>query len=232
MAVAKAVAQNSSDHPGDVGGMKRNMIRRTHSGTLTFEDFLELVHEDEKADLIDGVIYYMASPENIGHNKLIGWLYKLISSYVEEKGLGEVTFSRVAYRLSDRTGPEPDVAFVRTERLGLLKETYVDGPPDLAVEIVSPESIERDYEDKRLRYEEAGVEEYWIIDPKERAATFLVRTPDSGFAEALLECTIFRSHVLPGFDLDVRWLWRSPLPAVPPIVPSMLAAALKKGNER
>jgi Uma2 family endonuclease len=181
---------------------------------------LELIREDQKADLLDGVIY-LASPENADHNDLLCWLTVVLRLFIEEHKLGRLTINKVAYRLSDRTAPEPDLAFVAANRLDRIKPGYVDGPPDLAVEIVSPDSVERDYEEKRRRYEAAGVLEYWIIDPLESTATFLVREGDA-FVERLSREHVYQSRALPGFELDTRWLWQRPLPATMPIVRRLL----------
>jgi Uma2 family endonuclease len=205
------------------------MVRRTPSGSIPFTEFLDLIREDQKADLVDGVIF-MASPENFEHNVLVGWLHSLLSGFVRRQGLGEVTVNRVAFRLSAHNALEPDVAFIRRERLSRVKGGYVEGPPDLAVEVVSPDSIERDYEHKRRLYEASGVSEYWIIDPDDGAALFLVRTPapdaegaECGFVEASLEGSIHRSTALSGFELDVRWLWQQPLPDAFEILQRMFA---------
>jgi Uma2 family endonuclease len=187
------------------------MVRRTRSGCYTFANFVELIPEDQKADLIDGVIY-LASPENIEHNMIILWLSRLIGLFLESRPLGVITVNKVAYRLEDPHGPEPDLAFVKADRVHLLKRGYVDGAPDLAVEIVSPDSVQRDYEDKRRLYERFGVGEYWIIDPDETTATFLIRDA-TGFTEARLDDGDFRSRVLPGLAIDPLWLWQRPLPA-------------------
>ncbi|HEY3242122.1 MAG TPA: Uma2 family endonuclease [Phycisphaerae bacterium] len=114
-------------------------------GTVTFAEFLETVREDQKADLIDGVIYYMSSPDNTEHNDLICWLVVVLRIFLRRTDLGRLTVDRVAYWLGERQGPEPDIGIVLSERVGLVKRGYVDGPPDVAIEIVSPESIERDY---------------------------------------------------------------------------------------
>ncbi len=194
------------------------MATITRTGPHTFADFMELIREDQKADLLDGVIY-MASPENLDHNDVVSWMDRLIGLFLEKRPLGRLTVNRVAYRLSDKTGPEPDLAFVRNERLSILRKGYVDGPPDLAIEVVSPDSADRDYENKRNRYEQAGVQEYWIIDPDERRATFLI-LHDRRFAEHNPVGGVFESQVLKGFKLDVGWLWQRPLPATLPIVQS------------
>lgn len=193
---------------------------QTRPGTCTFADFLELVQEDQKADLLDGIIY-MASPENIEHNDLVFWLGTILRQFAEARGLGQVTINRVAYRLATRVAPEPDLAFVRSQRLNIARKNYMDGPPDLAIEVVSPDSVDRDYESKRRRYQEAGVAEYWILDPDEQRCLFLVNGPD-GFTEAAVEAGVFRSRVLEGFRLNISWLWQRPLPATLPIVQQML----------
>src|SRR5438128_728768 len=132
------------------------MSSATRNGHFTFDDFCLLVKEDQKADLINGV-FYMASPENLGANKLFLWLAGLIDDFVLERALGEIYGSRVAFWLGDTNSPEPDIAFVRKSRLHLAHRGFFGGAPDLAMEIVSPESVDRDYEKKRLQYQEAGV---------------------------------------------------------------------------
>ena len=184
----------------------------TRTGHRTFDDFLVLVKEHEKADLLDGVIY-IASPESTADNELGGWLYCLIREYAETLDMGKAYYTRVAFRISEKRGPEPDVAFVAKRRLRLVRRGFVDGPPDLAVEIVSPDSVERDYEVKWRIYETAGVREYWIIDPDERKATFLRRYRGK-FREIELEGTVFQSTVLRGFHLDTRWLWSKRRPSI------------------
>ena len=102
--------------------------RGKRPGNWTFHDFYEVLAEDEKADLIDGVIY-MASPESWDNNHLFLSLAGLLGDYVAAKKLGEVVGSRVAFRLDDKGGPEPHVAFVRNARRNLVRNGYFDGPP-------------------------------------------------------------------------------------------------------
>jgi Uma2 family endonuclease len=200
------------------------MSTRTRTGPYTFADFVELIPDDQKADLIEGAIY-MASPESTDHNKLVSWLDRVIGNFVQERGLGETTVNKVAFRLTDRSAPEPDFAFVRAERAKDIRSGHVDGPPDLAIEIVSPDSVDRDYRAKRELYEAAGVPEYWIIDPDEKTVTFLARGDSGRFVETPPENFLFRSRVLPGFAIDVRWLWQRPLPSAMATVQRLLADA-------
>jgi Uma2 family endonuclease len=81
---------------------------------------------------------------------------------------------RVAFVVDEWNAPVPDIGYLCPERAKLVTSKCVQGAPDLAVEMVSYDSIERDYELKREMYEAAGVAEYWIIDPIETRAEFLV----------------------------------------------------------
>jgi Uma2 family endonuclease len=141
--------------------------------------------------------------------------------FIEDRGLGRLTINKVAYRLSEDTAPEPDLALVASDPADRIKHGYIDGPPDFAIEIVSPDSVDRDYKAKRRRYEDAGVREYWIIDPMKCTATFLVREGDA-FVERVPENHLYKSRVLDGLELDVRWFWQRPLPPTMPIVRSLL----------
>lgn len=177
----------------------------------TFEDFCFLVKDGQKADLIDGVIY-MASPESIDGHRLFQWLYILLVDFAEEKNLGEIFGSRVAFRLEETQSPEPDVAFVVKARLDLARKGFFDGPPDAAFEIVSPDSSERDYHKKRRQYEKYRVREYWIIDEMEETVTLLRLNKRGKFQEVRAKDGIYHSEVIEGFWLDPNWLWQSPRP--------------------
>jgi Uma2 family endonuclease len=188
---------------------------------ITFDEFLENVREDQKADLIDGVIH-MASPESLEGNKLGFWVARLIGDFVEETEQGDVFVSRVAFRLAKDQSPEPDIAFVHKDRLHHSHYGYFEGAPDLAVEVVSPESVERDYEKKRNQYQTAGVREYWIIDEITEQVTLLRLQPSGEFVSVAPNEGRFESIVLPGFYLRPEWLWQTPLPKKAPILARLL----------
>jgi len=195
----------------------------TKNGTITFEDFCLIIKDGEKADLINGVIY-MASPDNTDADDLFMWLGRLMGDFVEERELGRVFGSRVAFRLDKPQGPEPDIAFVRTDRLHLVKRGYVEGAPDLAVEIVSPDSVERDYVLKREQYRQAGVAEYWIVDEMEQRVTLLRLTAAGAYREAKPRKGLLHSQVLPGFWLRPQWLWQQPRPKKTTVLAEILKA--------
>jgi Uma2 family endonuclease len=107
----------------------------------------------------------------------------------------------------------PDFSFVSTARLSIVQERFLDGPVDVAVEVISPWSVTRDRRDKLREYEQAGVQEYWLIDPERERCDFFVLGADGHFAIAPVEDNgVYRSRLIEGFYLRVEWLWQPELP--------------------
>ena len=204
--------------------MPKTMTRKPAHHALTFEDFCFLVKDGQKADLIDGVIY-MASPDNTDAFRLAKWLLMLLDDFALERDLGEVFGFRVAFRLDEANAPEPDIGFVCKARLVRVKQGFFDGPPDAAFEIVSPESVERDYQKKRRQYEKFGVHEYWIVDEMEETLTLLRLNRKGKYQEVRPKDGVYRSDVIEGFRLDPAWLWQMPRPRRATILAELLAAS-------
>ena len=111
------------------------------------------------------------------------------------------------------SGREPDLLFVSHVHADRIRHTWIEGPADLVIEIVSPESEERDWEVKRAEYASAGIPEYWVLDYGPHDAAFFQLGADGQYVRAPLDETgTYHSKVLPGFWLRVEWLWRTPLP--------------------
>lgn len=125
---------------------------------MTFEEFL-VWGENIRAEWVDGEVENL-SPVSEEHQKLGGFLFPLLCFLVEEKQTGEVFDQTFVMRLAQpRSGREPDMMFVAAVHLDRIKANYLDGPADLAIEIISPESQKRDREVKRAEYEQGGVRE-------------------------------------------------------------------------
>jgi Uma2 family endonuclease len=122
-------------------------------GRLSYEDFLAWADEDTLAEWVNGEII-MTSPASRIHQELAGFLDKILGVFAEQKNLGVVLCAPFQMKLEH--GREPDLLFVAAAHLDRLQEAYLDGPADLVVEIVSPESAGRDRGEKFIEYEAVG----------------------------------------------------------------------------
>ncbi len=175
---------------------------------ISFEDYLKLDVEGSRLEWIDGkVIGFMSN--NLTHQRVGGFLEIIMRLYSEFHNLGEVVQAGYAMKLeAQKRGREPDLVFVGKEKSEILKHEYLNGAADIAVEIISPESVERDRETKFGEYEKAGVGEYWLIDPENEQAEFY-RLDENGFYKQIETSEgVFRSGVLDGFFLRLKWLWQ------------------------
>lgn len=147
-----------------------------------------------------------ASPE---HGRRSLFLAMILNAYAEHHDLGVVYPDGLILHL-DATIRIPDVAFLRRANLDRVGATHCEGGADLVVEIVSPESGARDRGEKFDEYERAGVEEYWIVDPRRRMAEFY-RLNDGLYAAVAPDAEgRVKSSALPGFRLPIMWLWNAP----------------------
>lgn len=149
------------------------------------------------------------------HQKLQLFLSRLLSTWVEESGIGgEVLGPEFAMRLARPSGREPDVLYVSAEQLPQLRETFLDGPAALCVEVVSPESADRDFNDKFQEYEAAGVPEYWLVDPDDHGVFFYRLAENGRYRRILPTEGVFVSEAVPGLALCPTWLWQESLPTL------------------
>lgn len=181
---------------------------------ITFEEYLEIDVEGASLEWVDGkVIGFMAN--NLQHQRIIGFLMTTMNLFAEINNLGEVVQAGYAMKLEEqKRGREPDLVFVSKENTEILTHKYLNGAADIAVEIVSPESVERDHKTKFAEYETAGIKEYWLIDPERREAEFYRLQADGFYHPADISGGVFHSEVLPGFFLRVEWLWQENPPTV------------------
>jgi len=179
---------------------------------VTYEEFLAWADEDTLAEWVDGEVV-MVAPASDRHQDLARFLISVLGIYVETRQLGVIRPAPFQMKLEH--GREPDLLFVAREHLGRLKETHLDGPADLVVEIISPESIERDRGTKFVEYEAGGIPEYWLLDPLRQWAEFYQLGEEGRYTVAFSgQVGIYRSRVMPGLWLRVEWFWQDPLPDV------------------
>lgn len=191
---------------------RETSARREPKRRMSYEEFLAWADEDTWAEWIDGEVLVF-SPASTQHQRIAHFLASVIGIYAEHHNLGVVIAAPFQMKLE--RGREPDLLFVAREHMDRLHETYLQGPADLVVEIVSPESLARDWREKYAEYEQGGVREYWLVDPDHRWAEFYRLDEEGRYRRAFAGTEgVYRSEVLSGFWLRVEWLWQDPLPEV------------------
>ena len=141
-----------------------------YPSTHTINDIYALPN-GERAELIDGKIYYMAPPSR-KHQRLTVELSTIINNYIKSNhGSCEVDIAPFAVFLSedDKNYVEPDISVICDPRK--LNDKGCVGAPDWIIEIVSPGSRRMDYSIKLFKYRTAGVREYWIVDSEKNRIT-------------------------------------------------------------
>ena len=145
----------------------RHAYAARRQGEYTLDDYYA-IPDEHRVELIDGVIYDMAAP-SVMHQKLLSLLYlQFESCAAAHEDSCEVFLSPCDVQLDNdnRTMLQPDL-FVLCRPYD-LKARCITGAPDLVIEIISPSTRSRDMVLKLAKYQQAGVREYWIIDPKRR----------------------------------------------------------------
>jgi Uma2 family endonuclease len=138
-------------------------------GSWTYEDYCRIPDDGKRYEVIRGVLYVSPAPRT-RHQRVIANLFNALFNFVTARQLGEVLTSPIDVLLPGLASPvQPDILFVSRERARIVEEKYLADAPDLVVEVLSPSNPRHDRKTKFEVYAEAGVREYWIVDPDERS---------------------------------------------------------------
>ncbi len=174
-------------------------------GPYRAKDYANLP-DSPRCELIQGNFYVPPSPA-IPHQFLAFELAKRLDVPAREAG-GYVFMAPLDVRLADHSIVQPDVIYVSAARRGILgdRKGWIEGAPDLLIEILSPGTARRDRVQKLDLYARSGIAEYWIVEPAERQIQFLVNE-NGRFVVALPDGSVYRSGVLPEINLDLEAFW-------------------------
>ena len=164
----------------------------------TEEDLLRTPRDGRKYELVDGQI--RMSPAGSRHGRVCVSLSARLHTFIVEARLGYVFDSSTGFRLPGGNGRLPDVAFVAKGRFAgeQIPEGFSDVPPDLAIEVLSPDDRSRDVLDKVGEYLQAGVRLVWVIDPKRRTAAVYRSSTDVRHLGS--DDSLDGEDVVPGFQ--------------------------------
>jgi Uma2 family endonuclease len=169
-------------------------------GEWTEADYYFISERGQLVELSDGNLEILPMPTDY-HQLLALRLVVALTAFVEANKLGQVRFAPLPVRLWPGKIREPDVVFMATAHLHRIDKYW--GVPDLAVEIISEGDAKRDREDKRVDYAQAGIPEYWIVDPEQKTLEILRLIPErKAYAHTanLTEQDTLTSVTFPGFQ--------------------------------
>jgi Uma2 family endonuclease len=195
---------------------------------ITFETYLEQF-ADQHAEWVRGAVIDV-SPSTSRHALLGSYLLILLQAYFEQRPIGKVIPAPFGMKLAAVPAQrEPDLQVILKTNPHQESESFLHGAADLCIEIVSDESIHRDYVTKLQEYEKGGVGEYWIIDPLKQVCLFYRRNDRGKFEPQFAdEQGSYRTPQLPGLRLHINTLWSDPFPG--PLAISQAVIQMLKQN--
>ena len=173
------------------------------------DDYLWLRdHTRRLVEFTDGYLEILPMPSR-GHQRILAFLYSAFHAFVAPAG-GEVLFAPLRLRIRPGKFREPDLLLVRESRDARSGERFWTGA-DVVVEVVSADNPERDLVLKRDDYAEAGIPEYWIVDPRDETSTVLALDGE-GYVEhgAFARGDKAASRLLDGFAAEVAAVFDAP----------------------
>lgn len=176
---------------------------------MTVEEFRDLPEAAPRCELLEGVLYVMPEPA-LDHQFLVQLLWKYLFDQLTAVGLAH-TYIPVNLVVSGDDYLSPDIIVVRADRVEMLGEVWVNGAPDIVVEVLSTDR-DRDLVDKRALYAVAGVAEYWILDGDADTLTALELTDDGSYQEraVLTSADTLNTPQFPEFSLPMAQVFDHP----------------------
>ena len=171
------------------------MTSITDRKKITYADYLK-IDDNNRYEIFNGELCRVPAPST-NHQSVSRNLEFLIWNFVKQKGLGEVFYAPIDVVFDDDEVFQPDIVFIKSENLNIIRKDAIQGIPDLIVEIVSPLSTFYDTIEKKDIYRKYGVKEYWIIFPDEKVIEVL--SLEKG--EYLEFC---KSKILEGLEIDSK----------------------------
>lgn len=201
---------------------------------MSYEEYLAWSGEDGISEWVNGEVIAHKTPSP-QHQQLVGFLNGFLGAFIELNNLGKLYVAPIEVKLWP-CGPsrEPDLVFISNTNRHRIVDSRIIGPPDLLIEVVSDESVQRDNVDKYNEYQGVGVKEYWVLDnrPGQHRAHFYQLAPDGEYQRVTISDGVYRSAVLPKFWLRVDWLWQESLNFLAALAeligPDQLAEALRR----
>ena len=174
---------------------------------LTHDQFRQLPDDGKRYELIRGEVHLTPAPTT-RHQFTLRNLSVSLVNYLATNPLGEVAFAPLDVLLEDDTALQPDLIFVSNARAKIIHEAFVEGAPDLVVEILSTTTAAHDRATKLPIYAAAGVTEVWLIDSQVKTVEVLKLQGKKYLVEAThAGDQVLASNLFPGWQLPLADLF-------------------------
>ena len=169
----------------------------------TYEDYLK-TPEDKRYELINGELLMTPSPVP-NHQRVSGKLEFILRKFITENNLGEVFYAPCDVCLDNENVVQPDILFISKDRLGIIGEKNIQGPPNFLIEIISEHSVYRDMVQKKRLYARFGVKEYWIVIPEEKEVeVYILKGEAYQLYKTYTKVDILESPSLKGLKIGLK----------------------------
>lgn len=144
----------------NMGHKKEDMVKESN---LTYDDYASMPDDGNRYELAAGHLELMSPAPTPNHQVISSQLFNQLSSFCEKNFV--ILYSPIDVILAKNEVRQPDIIMISRERLSIVTDRGIEGPPDLIVEILSPSTALKDRKTKKTVYASFGVTEYWIVDP-------------------------------------------------------------------
>lgn len=176
---------------------------------LTYQDYLLLPEETGyRFEILDGMLIKEPSP-NVIHQRVSRRLQRILEDYFWEfDPEGEIFDAPLDVTFHDTTVVQPDLFYVSGDQKSITKNTRIDGPPTLIVEILSPSSGRKDRLQKLRIYQEVQVQHYWLVDPEEKTLEcFALQNAVYAIVATGMDEDIVAPSAFIGLSIPLKALW-------------------------
>lgn len=187
--------------------MPANWVPGPRQGEWTYEMYSALPEDGRHYEVMQGVLMMSPTPE-MAHQGIVGLIYRYLSDHIFLTRRGLVFTGPADVVLSPKKVVQPDVLVLLKNHMDHLKEKYIEGAPDLVVEIISHSSVTYDRLIKYNLYEQSGVPEYWLVNPEEQCIEVFVL--ETGRYRSLGEFRneqIVQSRLVPNETIPAAWFF-------------------------
>ena len=183
------------------------MLTVLNDKKYTIEDYMKL-DDGNRYELIEGELILVPRPKS-RHKKIAGEFFAEIKYYLKHNAIGEVLYELDVF-LGDKVKVvAPDVIFIAKDRLDIIEELNIQGPPDLVIEVLSPSTARYDRKIKRQLYFTHGVKEHWLVDPDQQSVEVLVAgEKEWRWVGVFDQEDVLTTALLPGLEIKLADVFR------------------------